>query len=151
MHFPVMLDIPACNIMVSGVIPAGRSPGIFGPCAGGAVYSPLLRPTLLFYDWKNFFICSRQLESGKDCYRRRRIAREDLGGAFMHQIRCNHFTAGTGEEGLSIIRHLSSFIPQNNLGRKFAGVCCDPIDFVWMILLNEIILRISPNKPVADR
>ena len=52
------------NIMASGVIP--QISGIFGPCAGGAVYSPALT---------DFTYVPYRSESSKDRNRRRRIPR----------------------------------------------------------------------------
>ena len=131
------------NIMASGVIP--QISGIFGPCAGGAVYSPALTDFTLMTEGTSYMFLTGpkvvKTVTGED------VSQEDLGGARVHATKSGvtHFTAETGEEGLSIIRHLLSFIPQNNLEEAPLMECTDPIDRMDD-LLNEIIPD-SPNKP----
>ena len=101
------------NIMASGVIP--QISGIFGPCAGGAVYSPALTDFTLMTEGTSYMFLTGpavvKTVTGED------VSQEDLGGASVHASKSGvtHFTAETGEEGLAIIRKLLSFIPQNNL------------------------------------
>ena len=131
------------NIMASGVIP--QISGIFGPCAGGAVYSPALTDFTLMTEGTSYMFLTGpkvvKTVTGED------VSQEDLGGASVHASKSGvtHFTAATGEEGLGIIRHLLSFIPQNNLEEAPLVNCTDPIDRMDD-LLNEIIPD-SPNKP----
>ena len=130
------------NIMASGVIP--QISGIFGPCAGGAVYSPALTDFTLMTEGTSYMFLTGpkvvKTVTGED------VSQEDLGGASVHATKSGvtHFTAETGEEGLSIIRHLLSFIPQNNLEEAPLMECTDPIDRMDD-LLNEIIPD-SQNK-----
>ena len=129
--------------MASGVIP--QISGIFGPCAGGAVYSPALTDFTLMTEGTSYMFLTGpkvvKTVTGED------VSQEDLGGASVHASKSGvtHFTAATGEEGLAIIRHLLSFIPQNNLEEAPLVNCTDPIDRMDD-LLNEIIPD-SPNKP----
>ena len=131
------------NILASGVIP--QISAIFGPCAGGAVYSPALTDFTLMTEGTSYMFLTGpkvvKTVTGED------VSQEDLGGASVHATKSGvtHFTAETGEEGLSIIRHLLSFIPQNNLEEAPLMECTDPIDRMDD-LLNEIIPD-SPNKP----
>lgn len=131
------------NIMASGVIP--QISGIFGPCAGGAVYSPALTDFTLMTEGTSYMFLTGpavvKTVTGED------VTQEDLGGASVHASKSGvtHFTAQTGEEGLAIIRKLLSFIPQNNLEEAPLVNCTDPIDRMEDIL-NEIIPD-SPNKP----
>ena len=131
------------NIMASGVIP--QISGIFGPCAGGAVYSPALTDFTLMTEGTSYMFLTGpavvKTVTGED------VSQEDLGGASVHASKSGvtHFTAETGEEGLAIIRKLLSFIPQNNLEEAPLVNCTDPIDRMDD-LLNEIIPD-SPNKP----
>ena len=131
------------NIMASGVIP--QISGIFGPCAGGAVYSPALTDFTLMTEGTSYMFLTGpkvvKTVTGED------VSQEDLGGASVHATKSGvtHFTAETGEEGLAIIRHLLSFIPQNNLEEAPLVNCTDPIDRMDD-LLNEIVPD-SPNKP----
>ena len=131
------------NIMASGVIP--QISGIFGPCAGGAVYSPALTDFTLMTEGTSYMFLTGpavvKTVTGED------VSQEDLGGASVHASKSGvtHFTAETGEEGLAIIRKLLSFIPQNNLEEAPIVNCTDPIDRLEDSL-NEIIPD-NPNKP----
>lgn len=131
------------NIMASGVIP--QISGIFGPCAGGAVYSPALTDFIIMVKNISYMFLTgpavvKQV-TGED------VTQEQLGGAEMHSKTSGvcHFAAETGDEGLEIIRKLLSYIPQNNLEEAPVVPCTDPIDRLEDSL-NEIIPD-SPNKP----
>ena len=131
------------NILASGVVP--QISGIFGPCAGGAVYSPALTDFTLMTEGTSYMFLTGpavvKTVTGED------VTQEDLGGASVHASKSGvtHFTAETGEEGLAIIRKLLSFIPQNNLEEPPLVKCTDPIDRLEDSL-NEIIPD-NPNKP----
>lgn len=131
------------NIMASGVIP--QISGIFGPCAGGAVYSPALTDfTIMTKGTSYMFLTGPKVVktvTGED------VTQEELGGASVHGSKSGvtHFVAENEEEGLTIIRKLISFVPQNNLEEAPLLDCTDPIDRLEDSL-NEIIPD-SPNKP----
>ena len=131
------------NIMASGVIP--QISGIFGPCAGGAVYSPALTDfTLMMEGTSYMFLTGPKVVKtviGED------VTAEELGGASVHSSKSGvtHFTASTEEEALAIIRKLLSYIPQNNLEEAPLVECNDPIDRLEDSL-NEIIPD-DPNRP----
>ena len=124
------------NILASGVIP--QISGIFGPCAGGAVYSPALTDFTLMTEGTSYmFLTGPKVVKavlGED------VNQETLGGASIHSTKSGvtHFTAATEEEGLMKIRELLSYIPQNNLEEPPRITCMDPVDRVDD-LLNEII------------
>lgn len=128
------------NIMASGVIP--QISGIFGPCAGGAVYSPALTDFTLMTEGTSYMFLTGpavvKTVTGED------VTQEQLGGASVHSSKSGvtHFTASTGEEGLSIIRKLLSFIPQNNLEEAPLVECTDPID-----RLEDSLNDIIPDNP----
>ncbi len=130
------------NILASGVIP--QISGIFGPCAGGAVYSPALTDfTLMIEGTSYMFLTGPKVVksvTGED------VTQENLGGASVHSTRSGvtHFTASTEEDGLTLIRKLLSYLPQNNLEEPPYVDCTDPIDRLEDSL-NEIIPD-SPNK-----
>ena len=130
------------NIMASGVVP--QISGIFGPCAGGAVYSPALTDfTLMMEGTSYMFLTGRKVVktvTGED------VSQEDLGGASVHSTKSGvtHFTAQTEEEGLATIRTLLSYIPQNNMEEAPRMECTDPVDRMEDAL-NEIIPD-NPNK-----
>jgi acetyl-CoA carboxylase carboxyltransferase component len=131
------------NILASGVVP--QISGIFGPCAGGAVYSPALTDfTLMVKNVSYMFLTGPAVVktvTGED------VTQEQLGGAQVHASRSGvtHFAVDSGEEGLALIRHLLSFLPQNNLEEAPVKPTNDPIDRLEDSL-NEIIPD-SPNKP----
>ena len=124
------------NILASGVIP--QISGIFGPCAGGAVYSPALTDfTLMMENTSYMFLTGPKVVksvTGED------IDQEHLGGASVHASKSGvtHFTASTEEEGLQMIKTLLSFIPSNNMETAPRKACTDPIDRLEDAL-NEII------------
>ncbi len=130
------------NIMASGVVP--QISGIFGPCAGGAVYSPALTDfTIMVKGMSYMFLTGPKVVktvTGED------VTQEELGGATVHASRSGvaHFAVETGEEGLTLIRRLLSFMPQNNLEEAPVRITDDPIDRLEDSL-NDIIPD-SPNK-----
>ncbi len=130
------------NILASGVIP--QISGIFGPCAGGAVYSPALTDFTLMMEGTSYMFLTGpkvvKTVTGED------VSQEDLGGASVHASKSGvtHFTAKTEEEGLTLIRQLLSYIPQNNMEEAPYVECTDPIDRMEDSL-NEIIPD-NPNK-----
>ena len=101
------------NILASGVIP--QISGIFGPCAGGAVYSPALTDfTLMMENTSYMFLTGPKVVktvTGED------IDQEHLGGASVHATKSGvtHFTAATEEEGIQMLKTLLSYIPSNNM------------------------------------
>jgi methylmalonyl-CoA decarboxylase subunit alpha len=131
------------NIMASGVIP--QISAIFGPCAGGAVYSPALTDFIIQSDKSSYMFVTgpkvTKTVTGED------ISIEDLGGAEVHAKKSGvtHFIANDEEEGLMLIRKLLSYLPQNNLEEPIATECEDPIDRLEDYL-NDIVPENS-NKP----
>lgn len=136
-------DIFQNNILASGVIP--QISAIFGPCAGGAVYSPALTDfTLMTKDTSYMFLTGPKVVktvTGET------VTEEELGGAYVHGTKSGvtHFVVDSEEEGILLIRKLLSYMPQNNLEEPPIVPTDDPIerkeDF-----LNEIIPE-QTNKP----
>ncbi len=131
------------NILASGVIP--QISAIFGPCAGGAVYSPALTDFVLMSDKSSYMFVTGpkvvKTVTGED------ISTEDLGGATIHATKSgvSHFLCEDEKEGILIIRKLLSYLPQNNLEEPPVTPCSDPIDRLEDSL-NEIIPE-NPNHP----
>ena len=131
------------NIMASGVIP--QISAIFGPCAGGAVYSPALTDFIIMSkDTSYMFVTGPKVVktvTGEV------VTDEQLGGASVHGSKSgvSHFIAENEEEGISLIRKLISYLPQNNLEDAPLEPCDDPIDRLDDVL-NDIIPD-NPNKP----
>ncbi len=130
------------NILASGVIP--QISGIFGPCAGGAVYSPALTDfTLMMENTSYMFLTGPKVVktvTGED------IDQEHLGGASVHSTKSGvtHFTAATEEEAMEMIKSLLGYIPSNNMEEAPRKECNDPVDRKDD-LLNEI-LPDNPNE-----
>jgi len=131
------------NILASGVIP--QISGIFGPCAGGAVYSPALTDFNIMTKGTSYMFLTGpkvvKTVTGED------VTQEQLGGASVHSTKSGvaHFAVDTEEEGLKLIRKLIGFLPQNNLEESPLYESNDPIDRLEDGL-NDIIPD-SPNKP----
>jgi len=131
------------NILASGVIP--QISAIFGPCAGGAVYSPALTDIVIMSDKTSYMFVTgpkvTKTVTGEE------ISTEELGGANVHAEKSGvaHFRADDEEEGLLIIRKLLEYFPQNNLEDPVQTACDDPIDRIDDTL-NDIIPE-NPNQP----
>ena len=131
------------NIMASGVIP--QISAIFGPCAGGAVYSPALTDVIIMSEKNSYMFVTgpkvTKAVTGED------IAVEDLGGADVHTGKSGvaHFKAENEEEGILLIRKLLEYLPSNNLEDPPATECSDPINRLEDEL-NSIIPA-NPSQP----
>lgn len=131
------------NILASGVVP--QISGIFGPCAGGAVYSPALTDFNIMTKGTSYMFLTGpkvvKTVTGED------VTQEQLGGASVHATKSGvaHFAVDTEEEGLKLIRKLIGFLPQNNLEEAPIYETNDPIDRLEDGL-NDIIPD-SPNRP----
>src|ERR1035437_7926148 len=131
------------NILASGVIP--QISAVFGPCAGGAVYSPALTDFIVMSkDTSYMFVTGPKVVktvTGED------VTDEQLGGASVHGSKSGvtHLVVDNETEGLLLIRKLLSYLPQNNLEDPPIAFCDDPIDRLEDNL-NDIIPE-NPNKP----
>ena len=131
------------NILASGVIP--QISGIFGPCAGGAVYSPALTDfTVMIKDSSYMFLTGPSVVKAVTG---EVVTQEVLGGASVHATRSGvaHFAADNEEEGLEIIKALLSFLPSNNREQAPFVETSDPAGRVADVL-NDIIPD-NPTKP----
>lgn len=131
------------NILASGVIP--QISAVFGPCAGGAVYSPALTDfVMMTEDTSYMFVTGPKVVktvTGED------ISVADLGGADVHTSKSgvSHFKVEDEEEGLLLLRKLMSYLPANNLEEPPVTECDDPIDRLDGAL-NDIVPE-NPNEP----
>jgi len=106
-------DIFLRNTLASGVVP--QISAIMGPSAGGAVYSPALTDFIIMV--KN---TSHMFITGPNVIKRvthEDVSFEDLGGAYTHNSKSGvaHFMAENDEDSIDLIKHLLSYLPQNNL------------------------------------
>ena len=128
------------NILSSGVVP--QISGIFGPCAGGAVYSPALTDfTLMVKNTSYLFLTGPAVVksvTGEE------VSQEELGGASVHASKSGvaHFAAENEEEGIATIKRLLSFIPQNNMETAPEKPTADPVNRV-----DDTLNSIVPDNP----
>jgi acetyl-CoA carboxylase carboxyltransferase component len=154
-------DIFLRNTLASGVVP--QISAILGPSAGGAVYSPAITDfTLMVKGISQMFV------TGPDVVRSvlgEEITHEQLGGAGSHSLLSGvaHFALDSEEECMETIRHLLSFLPQNNLDDPSIGELGDDPDRIDESLreiipedsskaydMKEIIYRIVDNGEVLE-
>ncbi|MBR6465489.1 MAG: acyl-CoA carboxylase subunit beta [Bacteroidales bacterium] len=130
------------NILASGVIP--QISAIFGPCAGGAVYSPALTDFNVMSKGSYMFLTGPKVVKsvlGED------VTQETLGGASVHASKSGvaHFAVDNEEIGIQTIKDLLSYLPQNNLEKTPIVPTNDPVNRMDDEL-NDIIPD-NPNKP----
>ncbi len=101
------------NVMSSGVIP--QLSIIAGPCAGGAVYSPIMTDFIMMVKG-----VGQMYITGPDVIKTvtgEEVGFEDLGGAMVHNSRSGvaHFAIEDEQECFEQMRTLLSFLPLNNM------------------------------------
>ncbi len=140
-------DIFLKNVQASGVIP--QISVILGPCAGGAVYSPAITDFIFMVKQT-----SHMFITGPDVIKTvtgEEVTMEDLGGALSHATKSGvaHFACEDEESCLDEVRHLLSFIPQNNLDAAPYEVPGDDPERRAPEL--HTIVPDNPNKPYDIR
>ncbi|MGB2876073.1 MAG: acyl-CoA carboxylase subunit beta [Gaiellaceae bacterium] len=111
------------NVQCSGVIP--QLSLIMGPCAGGAVYSPVMTDFVLMVEGSSYMFIT-----GPDVVKTvtgEEVTFEELGGAATHASKSGvaHFISPSEEACLEDARYLLSFLPQNNVDPP---PCFEPAD-----------------------
>ena len=101
------------NVQASGVIP--QLSLVMGPCAGGAVYSPVMTDYVFMVEGSSYMFIT-----GPDVVKTvtgEEVTFEELGGAATHASKSGvaHFVAPDEQACLEDARYLLSFLPQNNL------------------------------------
>ncbi len=136
-------DIFLLNVLYSGVVP--QLSGIFGPCAGGAVYSPALTDfTVMVQNTSYMFLTGPKVVKAVT---KEDVSVEDLGGAMVHNKKSGvaHFAAEDDQDALLLLRKLLGYIPQNNMEIPPIMPNDDPADRMDEEL-NSIVPE-DPNKP----
>src|SRR5574344_676458 len=131
------------NLWASGVVP--QISAIFGPCAGGAVYSPALTDFIMMTKNTSYmFVTGPKVVK---TVTNENVTVEDLGGASVHSTKSGvaHFAVDNEEEGIAMLRQLISYLPSNNMEEPPTVPCEDPINRLEDSL-NQIIPD-NPNKP----
>ena len=136
-------DIFERNILASGVVP--QISGIFGPCAGGAVYSPALTDFILMVEKTSYMFLTGP--SVVKSVTGEVVDQEQLGGADVHSKKSGvaQFSAASEQEGIETLKKLLSFLPQNNRQTAPERPTNDPVNRMDDSL-NDIIPD-NPNKP----
>lgn len=101
------------NVMASGVVP--QISAIFGPCAGGAVYSPALTDFVMMVQNQSYmFLTGPKVVKSVT---HEDVTVEELGGAAMHASRSgvSDYAAPSEEAAIDYIKGLLSYMPQNNM------------------------------------
>ncbi len=104
-------DIFYRNSRMSGVIP--QISAIFGPCAGGAVYSPAITDFIFMVQNTSYmFVTGPKVVK---TVTHEEVSSEELGGAITHSTKSGvaHFAYENEIECIKGIKTLMSFIPQN--------------------------------------
>ena len=128
------------NILASGVVP--QISAIFGPCAGGSVYSPALTDFILMSKENSYMFLTGpkvvKTVTGED------VTVDKLGGAMVHATKSGvaHFVGETEESSLQLIRELIGYIPSNNFEEAPFVPTGDPID-----RLEDSLNSIIPENP----
>ncbi len=131
------------NVMASGVVP--QISAVMGPCAGGAVYSPAMTDFILMVKETSFMHIT-----GPDVIKavtREEVTSEELGGAMTHNSRSGvaHFAAEDEDDAIETLRHLMSFLPQNNTEDPPFVPTDDPAGRMDEDL--NTLIPDNPNKP----
>jgi methylmalonyl-CoA decarboxylase subunit alpha len=106
-------DIFLRNVMASGVVP--QISAIFGPCAGGAVYSPALTDFVAMVKNNSYmFLTGPKVVKSVT---HEDVTVEELGGADMHSSRSgvSDYAAESGMDCVEYVKKLLSYLPQNNV------------------------------------
>ncbi|HCB61156.1 MAG: methylmalonyl-CoA carboxyltransferase [Bacteroidetes bacterium GWF2_43_63] len=136
-------DIFQRNILASGVVP--QLSAIFGPCAGGAVYSPALTDFIIMTKKNSYMFVTGpkvvKTVTGEV------VTDDELGGAGIHSSKSGvcHVAVEDEEEGIACLRRMLGFMPQNCMEDPFVLENNDPINRLDEPL-NHIIPD-NPNKP----
>ena len=131
------------NVMSSGVIP--QISAIFGPCAGGAVYSPALTDFIFMVkDSSYMFITGPEVVKSVT---QEEVTMNDLGGSEVHSTKSGvaHFTADNDMECVMKIRELMSFLPNNNMEEPPFVPTTDSANRIDEQLNN--LVPTNPNQP----
>src|SRR6516164_8895062 len=101
------------NVKASGVMP--QISVIMGPCAGGAVYSPIMTDFIFMVDETSYMFIT-----GPDVVKQvtgEEVTQQELGGAKVHSSKSGvaQFVSPDDATCLDDVRYLLGFLPANNL------------------------------------
>ena len=117
-------DIFLRNVLASGVVP--QLSVVFGPCAGGAVYSPAITDFTVMVEGTSYmFVTGPNVVKAVTHVD---VDSERLGGALVHTGRSGvaHLAASDEAAALDAIKRLLAYLPSNNLDDPPVVVTNDP-------------------------
>ena len=128
------------NTLASGVVP--QISAILGPCAGGAVYSPVITDFVFMVRGVSYMFVT-----GPNVVKtvtHEEVSFEQLGGADVHGQTSGvaHFVHDSELDALGAIRTLFGYLPSNNLDGAPARPGADPAD-----RRDEALLEVVPDDP----
>ena len=114
------------NVKASGVTP--QISVIMGPCAGGAVYSPVMTDFVFMVDETSYMFIT-----GPDVVKQvtgEEVSQQDLGGARVHTAQSGvaQYISPDDKAAIEDVRFLLSFLPSNNLEEPPFVATDDPAD-----------------------
>ena len=114
------------NVKASGVTP--QISVIMGPCAGGAVYSPIMTDFIFMVEDTSYMFIT-----GPDVVKQvtgEEVSQMDLGGARVHSSKSGvaQFVSPDDQTALDDVRYLLSFLPSNNMEEAPRLETDDPVD-----------------------
>lgn len=135
------------NVKASGVTP--QISVIMGPCAGGAVYSPVMTDFVFMVDETSYMFIT-----GPDVVKQvtgEEVSQQELGGARVHTGTSGvaQFISPDDQSCLDDVRYLLSFLPSNNLEEAPIEPTADPADRRCEALYDMI--PTSANQPYDMR
>ncbi len=130
------------NVMASGVVP--QISAIFGPCAGGAVYSPALTDFIIMVQNQSYmFLTGPKVVKSVT---HEDVTTEALGGAAMHASKSGvtDYPATSEADAINYLKKMLSYLPQNNMENPPAIMCTDSTERE-----SESLNTIIPENPNA--
>ncbi|MCP4749904.1 MAG: acyl-CoA carboxylase subunit beta [Proteobacteria bacterium] len=131
------------NVSSSGVVP--QLSGMFGPCAGGSVYSPALTDFTVMVKQTSYMFLAGPKVVKKATFED--VDENSLGGADVHTAKSGvaHLAADDEQQAVEYLRQLLSHMPQNNMETPPRATCNDPANRSAPHL--DTIIPDNSNKP----
>ncbi len=136
------------NTLASGVVP--QISAVYGPCAGGAVYSPALTDFVFMTETNSYmFLTGPKVVKAVT---HEDVTVDQLGGAIVHMTKSGvaHFSHPTEDDSLNAIKTLLSYLPSNNMEDPPVVECNDPYDRTEEVLNNVVPLNMNKGYDVRD-
>lgn len=136
------------NTLASGVIP--QISAVYGPCAGGAVYSPALTDFVFMTETNSYmFLTGPKVVKAVT---HEDVTVDQLGGSLVHMAKSGvaHFSHPTEDESIMGIRKLLSFLPSNNMEEAPMVECTDSFDRMEEALNSIVPMNMNKGYDMKD-